>query len=211
RRGQAVGAVPVGRQAADPARALAGCDRRPAARQRRPRPLRPPARRADLPSRPARQGAPVAHRVHVPRRDAPGGRHHACRLPWHRHDARAVPPGRPTRDRAAAAAPGMRSLVSALLEPVAYPSVYDVTVRAVGDGTISLTGDNDDLRRQGVYGVYSERAYGRIGTIIENDAAGVVRGLEPVVGELRAGDPVGVSLYAFPLDPREGRGIAFED
>ena len=44
----------------------------------------------------------------------------------------------------------MRSLVAALLEPVAYPSVYDVTVRAVGDGTMSLAGDQDDLRREGV-------------------------------------------------------------
>ena len=105
----------------------------------------------------------------------------------------------------------MRSLVSALLEPVAYPSVYDVTVRAVGDGAISLAGDNDDLRREGVYGVYSERAYGRIGAIVESDAAGVLRALEPVTGELRAGDPVGVSLYAFPLDPLQGRGIAFAD
>ncbi len=105
----------------------------------------------------------------------------------------------------------MRSLVSALLEPVAYPSVYDVSVRAVGDGTISLAGDNDDLRREGVYGVYSERAYGRIGAIVESDAAGVVRALEPVKGELRAGDPVGVSVYAFPLDPLQGRGIAFAD
>ena len=130
----------------------------------------------------------------LPRRDAPGGRHHARRLPGHRHDARAVPPGRPARDRAAAAASGMRSLVAALLEPVAYPSVYDVTVRAVGDGTISLAGDQDDLRREGVYGVYSERAYGRIGAIVESDAAGVVRRLEPAVGEFRAGDPVGVSL-----------------
>ena len=78
----------------------------------------------------------------------------------------------------------MRSLVAALLEPVAYPSVYDVTVRAVGDGTISLAGDHDDLRRDGVYGVYSERAYGRIGAIVEQDAAGVVRTLEPAVEEL---------------------------
>jgi len=105
----------------------------------------------------------------------------------------------------------MRSLVAALLEPVAYPSVYDVTVRAVGDGTISLAGDHDDLRREGVYGVYSERAYGRIGAIVEQDAAGVVRTLEPAVEELRAGDPVGISIYAFPLDPLRGRGIAFDE
>ena len=32
----------------------------------------------------------------------------------------------------------------------------------------------------------------------------MVRTLEPVVGELRAGDPVGISLYAFPLDPLPG-------
>jgi alpha-beta hydrolase superfamily lysophospholipase len=105
----------------------------------------------------------------------------------------------------------MRSLVAALLEPVAYPSVYDVTVRAVGDGRISLAGSSDDLRSDGVFGLYSERAYGRIGAILERDPDGVVRRLDPAIGQLRAGDAAGVSLYAFPLDPLRGRGIAFDD
>jgi pimeloyl-ACP methyl ester carboxylesterase len=105
----------------------------------------------------------------------------------------------------------MRPLVAALLEPVAYPSVYDVAVRAVGDGTISLAGEHDDLRRPGVFGVYTTDAYGRIGAILEQDAAGVMRELEPAIGELRAGDLAGISLYAFPRDPAAGLGIAYED
>lgn len=105
----------------------------------------------------------------------------------------------------------MRALVAALLEPVAYPSVHDVTVCAVGDGTISLAGEQDDLRREGVFGVYTTDAYGRVGAIREQDAAGVVRELEPAIGELCPGDAAGISLYAFPRDPATGLGIAYHD
>jgi uncharacterized protein len=105
----------------------------------------------------------------------------------------------------------MRALVAALLEPVAYPNVYDVTVRAAARGTISLEGDNPDLRHPGVFGVYTPDAYARIGAIVEAGEHGVVRTLEPAIGDLQAGDLAGVSLYAFPLDPQRGRGIGFSD
>ncbi len=104
----------------------------------------------------------------------------------------------------------MRGLISALLDPVEHPEVRDARVEGIELGQIELSGPGD-VHTDGVFGVYGDGVYAQVGPIAERRGTSVVRELRPMIGMPVAGDDVGVSLYAFPRDPRTGRGLGHRE
>lgn len=89
-----------------------------------------------------------------------------------------------------------------LRPPVAGEPVLDVTVEAVGDGTVTLERMADSAV-PGVWGLQWAGGYARIGEILDEAGDSVTRRLVPVTGSLEAGEQVAVDAYAYPDDPAQ--------
>ena len=95
-------------------------------------------------------------------------------------------------------------------------SPLDMEVVAVGDGRVTLRAtpeaDKDgDWRSPGTWGLQREEGYDQVGAILELTDRQVVREYIPLTGGLRVGTAVRVDSNAFPGDPLEAHGLAFED
>lgn len=92
---------------------------------------------------------------------------------------------------------------------------FDLTVAAVGDGTVTLAGPQRDAdaawRSPGVYGLEWAGGYGQVAAILESGPGRVVRAFEPVGGSLAPGTNARADPYAFTGDPLTARGLPFED
>ncbi len=80
-----------------------------------------------------------------------------------------------------------------------------VTLRTTAD-TKSI-----DWQTEGVWGIECEDGYGQVGEIIDLKGQTVVRKYIPLDGGLEIGDRVRVDSCAFPGDPLQAHGIAFEE
>ena len=66
--------------------------------------------------------------------------------------------------------------------------------------------------KDGIYNLLWEGGYGRLGTVLRYEGAGVVRRVTNVVGEPpRAGDPARLDVTVFRRDPEQDHGIPFEE
>ena len=95
-------------------------------------------------------------------------------------------------------------------------SSLDMEVVAVGDGRVTLRAtpeaDKDgDWQSPGVWGLQREEGYDQVGAILELTEQQVVREYIPLTGGLRVGTAVRIDSHAFPGDPLEAHGLAFED
>ena len=91
---------------------------------------------------------------------------------------------------------------------------YTVEVLKIGDGTITLRGEDDELAgRDGTFGLAWNGGYGVIGPIsAANGIGSVTRAFDVVSGDAPAiGAHVFVDRRVYPGDPLQGLGIAFED
>ena len=95
---------------------------------------------------------------------------------------------------------------------------YDVTVVAVGDGTVTLVGpaEDDHLAAVGVHGMAWRDGYGQVSDVISSEpAAGgqteVVRSFREMEGTLEASDRVDLDGYAYPDDPTTAFGATHAD
>lgn len=83
----------------------------------------------------------------------------------------------------------------------------DLVVVRVGDGTVTLRGDDDELRTSGTYGVDWAGGYGQV-TGNPTGTAEVTRPFRALAGRpLAVGDRVGVTEQAFPEDPQVALGV----
>jgi hypothetical protein len=96
----------------------------------------------------------------------------------------------------------------------AAPEPLDLQVTAVSAETVTL-------RRAakapatlpdavGEYLLQGARGFGYAGPVIESNGIIAIREFRPGKGELRAGDYARLDGYAFPIDPWQAHGIAFE-
>lgn len=96
------------------------------------------------------------------------------------------------------------------------PRRLDLRVLEVRDGVIELDaggrrGRHGDWRQPGIWGIETERAYGRVGEIIESHQSHVRRHFEPVQGQMEPGDAARLDAFVYRGDPRSARGLEFED
>ena len=80
--------------------------------------------------------------------------------------------------------------------------------------TLRLTPETDregDWRANGTWGLEREDGYDQVGAIIDLTEQSVAREYIPFTGGLRAGDSVRIDSFAFPSDPLQAHGIAFEE
>ena len=112
-----------------------------------------------------------------------------------------------------------------ILEPAPYQLFAEFEIAGVGEGRVRLPEPPDDpaqfarTRVQGTYGLLwrgdapfeAGAGYGRLGPVVDEGDGGVVRPLEPVVGEPpRKGDPARIDITIFRRDPEADHGIPFE-
>ena len=96
------------------------------------------------------------------------------------------------------------------------PDELDLQVVALESRRITLRAtpeaDNDgDWSHPGVFGLEWRGGYGQVGEILERDGSQVVRRFEPLDGVPQPGEMARLDSFAFPSDPLEAHGIAFED
>jgi uncharacterized protein len=97
-----------------------------------------------------------------------------------------------------------------LLEPVRFRPAYDLEVLALAGGTVTLP-RTEDLARDGVWGIEWPDGYAQAGRLVGEQAASVTRELMPIEGELRVGERVSSSVYAYPPDPARAHGMEFSE
>jgi uncharacterized protein len=91
---------------------------------------------------------------------------------------------------------------------------YDLSVAAVGSGTITLGVPTDpgQLLTPGVWGLQWPTGYGQVTTILARGQGTVTRAFRHLAGApLVAGARVALDNKAFPSNPRVGLGIGFHD
>jgi pimeloyl-ACP methyl ester carboxylesterase len=104
----------------------------------------------------------------------------------------------------------MKQLLSALLDPFEAGPLMDARIVELGAETVTLTAVAD-AASDGVFGMYGDGGYAQVGPILARRGETVVRPLAPMTGSFTVGGPVGVSPYAFPRDPRTGRGLDYHE
>src|SRR5712692_6882106 len=107
------------------------------------------------------------------------------------------------------------SLRKGALEPNREPSKLDIEVVAIGEGRITLRAtpsvQNGDWKTEGVFGLEWPGGYAQVSRILEIDDRQVVREFRPMNGELKPGDAARLDSFAFPADPQDALGLAFQD
>ncbi|MGE0598325.1 MAG: alpha/beta hydrolase [Dehalococcoidia bacterium] len=90
---------------------------------------------------------------------------------------------------------------------------YRIQVVEAGSNTVTLSGSDVRLERNGVFGLQWEGGWGIIREILGTSADGSVRRAFDLRGgePLRAGMHVAIDSRVFPGDPLAGLGIPFED
>ena len=68
-----------------------------------------------------------------------------------------------------------------------------------------------DTERPGVWGLEWEGGFARLGRTLAATPATLERALEPVRGELAAGQAARMTLFAYPGNPERAHGVPFED
>ena len=97
------------------------------------------------------------------------------------------------------------------------PETYDLTVKAVAEGSVTLavTDDTDlehgDWRQDGVWGLEWDGGYAQVGRIVELTDSEVVRSLTPLSGIPPTGQAARLDTFAFDGDPRSALGIPFDE
>lgn len=92
----------------------------------------------------------------------------------------------------------------------------DLEIVAIADGRITLRAGPDadeDGRwsRDGLYGLERAAGYDQVGPIVRTEETDVVRRFIPLSDNVSQGDMARVDSYAFPDNPREAFGLAFEE
>jgi uncharacterized protein len=91
---------------------------------------------------------------------------------------------------------------------------YDLSVAAVGSGTVTLgvPTDSGQLLTPGTWGLQWPTGYGQVTTILARGQGTVTRAFRHLAGAaLVAGARVALDNKAFPQDPRVGLGIGFRN
>ena len=96
------------------------------------------------------------------------------------------------------------------------PPPLDITAESDGDGRVTLRSADPsasfgDWRRPGAYGIASARGYGRLGRVIEQGEAFVVREYAPLTAAVSAAEPARVDMFAYDDNPLTARGIPYEE
>ena len=94
------------------------------------------------------------------------------------------------------------------------PHDFNVRVVAIDANTITLTGDSDDLDRDGRFGIEWVDGYAQAGAILDREGDEVTREFLPLSPQFAAppsGAEARLDSFAYPSDPTLGRGLFFED
>jgi alpha-beta hydrolase superfamily lysophospholipase len=94
------------------------------------------------------------------------------------------------------------------------PACEDAVVVAVGNGVVALQparGDSSRIRRGAAWGLRWRDGWAALGPVRGTFRSGVVRGVSPGEGELKAGMPVDLSTTPEPTDPKRACGLNFDD
>jgi len=108
------------------------------------------------------------------------------------------------------------SLKNGALEPDHDPPEPDLEVVAVAEGRITLratrlAAKDGDWTVDGVFGLEWQGGYSQVGAILQRDETDVVRELLQSGDVPNVGDRVRLDTFAYAGDPRQARGILFED
>jgi pimeloyl-ACP methyl ester carboxylesterase len=110
-----------------------------------------------------------------------------------------------------------RELRRAGFDPLAdrQPDPFSVRITAIAPGHVSLrrgpAGAPDAHLEPGRYLLEAARGRGFLGPVIETNGIVAIREFRHLDGDLRPGDFARLDSFAFPGDPREAHGIAFEE
>jgi pimeloyl-ACP methyl ester carboxylesterase len=96
------------------------------------------------------------------------------------------------------------------LTPRAAQSEYPLTVIADPAGRI-IVERTEQTVREGIWGLEGEEAYAQVSTIVSIDDTSVERGIQPLDGTLRIGDPVRLDPDAYFGDPTIAHGLGYEE
>ncbi|MDX6645225.1 MAG: uncharacterized protein QOK40_952 [Miltoncostaeaceae bacterium] len=94
--------------------------------------------------------------------------------------------------------------------PAAGAPRYPIRPLAVDGERVRLP-RTEETERPGVWGLEWEGGFARLGRTLATAPTEVERALEPIRGTLAAGQPARMTLFAYPGDPAEALGIAFEE
>ena len=97
-----------------------------------------------------------------------------------------------------------------LFEVDRSPDSFAIDVVGVGKGSITLRGDDADLRRPGIFGLEWASGYAQIGVLLSSDESTVTRVLSSSPGPL-VGEQVRLDTPAYTGDPLTALGLPFED
>lgn len=94
-----------------------------------------------------------------------------------------------------------------------HPPDLEVADISGGRITLKLMPDTKtrDWQTEGIWGMEWKDGYGQVGEIIDLEDRSVVREYIPLMGGLSTGDKVRLDSFAFPGDPLQAHGIAFEE
>lgn len=92
----------------------------------------------------------------------------------------------------------------------------DLEIIALADGRITLragpdAGEDGPWSMDGLFGLERATGYDQVGPIVSAEDREVVRRFIPFSDNVRQGDLARVDKYAFPENPREAFGLAFEE
>jgi pimeloyl-ACP methyl ester carboxylesterase len=110
-----------------------------------------------------------------------------------------------------------RELRRAGFDPLAdrQPDPFSVRITAIAPGRVSLrrgpAGAPDAHLEPGRYLLEAARGRGFLGPVIETNGIVAIREFRYLDGDLRPGDFARLDSFAFPGDPREAHGIAFDE
>lgn len=102
------------------------------------------------------------------------------------------------------------SLHDGLFEVDRSPGRFDIEVVLLGDGSITLRGDDDDLERPGTFGLEWSGGYTQVGALLSDDGNTVRREL-PAPPLPAAGEWVRLDTPAYTGDPLSAHGLLFEE
>lgn len=97
-----------------------------------------------------------------------------------------------------------------VLVPQDHRAQYDLTIAEIGGGRVVLP-RTELTRRDGIWGIETETAYGQVGEIISDDGEVVERSMRTLTGTISDGDMARLDADAFPSDPTTAHGLGFED
>ena len=107
------------------------------------------------------------------------------------------------------------SLRKGALEPSRDPSKLDLEAVAIDHGRVTLRAsssmDNRDWETEGAFGLEWPGGYAQVSRIRERDGMRVIRDFRPITGVLRPGDRVRLDSFAFPANPLDALGMAFQE